>query len=187
MNFSPLDIRPVQRWCIIAAIILIETILWINSVESGIAKEPLFVLGAALVASLFFIECILGRTLEISFSTIDILVALHLPLFLFSAFRTYDPVYTFGALAFALSCLIFFFAGSSLFPTRDDIDRLFKGIEWLTVLLCIIAAIQYYFGEKLPIDFYVKSNGRVSSLLGHSTFFSAYLIVVFPLMLGQTL
>ena len=187
MKLSPMNIQSVQRWCIIVTIILIETILLVNTVESGIAKQPLLVLGAALVASLFFMECILIKTIEISFSTINILVALHLPLFLFSAFRTYDPVYTLGALTFGISCLIFFFAGSSLFPTRKYIGILFKSIELLTVLLCVVAAMQYFVGETLPINFHIKSYGRVSSLLGHSTFFSAYLIVVFPVILGQTL
>jgi O-antigen ligase len=186
MNLSHLDIRTFQRWCIVVTIVLVDSILWVNTMESGIAKQPLFVLGAALVASLFLMEWIRNRTAEISFSTINILVILHLPLFLFSAFRMYDPVYTWRALAFGVSCIIFFFAGSSLFQTKRETDLLFKSFEWLTVLLCIVAAFQFFAGEKLPFNFYIKPYGRVSSLLGHSVFFSAYLVVVFPIILGQT-
>jgi FtsH-binding integral membrane protein len=164
MNLSHLDIRAFQRWCIVVTVVLIETTLWVNTMESGIVKQPLFVLGATLVASLFLMEWIRNRTAEISFSTINILVVLHLPLFLFSAFGAYDPVYTWMALAFGVSCIIFFFAGSSLFQTKRDTDFLFKSLEWLTVLLCIVAAFQFFESEKLPINFYIKSYGRVSSL-----------------------
>jgi O-antigen ligase len=187
MRLPALNIRSGQRWCIIAAIVLIETVLWVNTVESGIAKQPIFVLSAALVVSIFFAECILTGKVELSFSAIDILIALHLPLFIFWALLAYDPVYTWGAFAFGSSCIIFFYAGSSLFPSRKEVHLLFKYLEWLTFLLCVIAAIQYFLGDQLAFNFYIPLYGRVSSLLGHSTFFSAYLIILFPVLLGQAL
>ena len=180
-------IRKIQLPVLVATIVLVESVLWINSMEGGIIKQPLFVLGALLTAALFISECISQRNLEFSYSAINILLALHIILYLCSAVWKFDPLYTWEALAFGISCCIIFFAGSSLFRTQKEITILFRSLELLTILLGVIAVIQYFFIDTLPVNFYIKAGGRVSSLLGHSLFYSSYLVLLFPLLLGWTL
>jgi O-antigen ligase len=187
MMTSPIHLGSLQRWTVFGAIAIMAAILWVNTVESGMAKQPVFVLSAALLVALFMTECIIVRKIEITISAIVVLAGLHLSLFILSAVLTYDPLSTISALAFGSSCLIFLITGSRLFETRQHIDRLLTSIEVLTVALCAVAAVQFFLGVSLPIDFHVKTYGRVSSLLGHSTYFSAYLIVVFPLVLGHAI
>ena len=184
--FSP-DIRRAQRWCLAVTIVLVESVIWPNAMDGGIAKQPIFVLGATLIAALFIAEMVKAQTLALSFPVAGVLVALHLPLFLFSAWWTYDPVSTWKALGFGICCLIFFFAGSSLFPTKKEITPLLHGIEWLTLFLCIVGILQFAFGDRLPLNFYAGAGRRVSSLLGSSGTFAAYLVLVFPLLLAQRL
>jgi len=180
-------IRKIHLSVLYATIVLVESALWINSMEAGIVKQPLFVFGALLTATFFISESILKRKLEFSYSTIDFLIALHIVLYLCSAVWKFDPLYTWEALAFGISCIIIFFAGSSLFQTKKEITILFRSLELLTILLGIIAVIQYFSIDTLPVNFYIKAGGRVSSLLGHSLFYSSYLVLLFPLLLGWTL
>lgn len=180
-------IRKIQLPVLLATIVLVETALWINSMEGGIIKQPLFVLGALLTAALFISESISKRKLEFSYSTIYFLITLHIVLYLCSAVWKFDPLYTWEALAFGISCIIIFFAGSSFFRTKKEITVLFRSLELLTILLGIIAVIQYFFIDTFSVNFYIKAGGRVSSLLGHSLFYSSYLVLLFPLLLGWTL
>ncbi|MEO8168264.1 MAG: O-antigen ligase family protein, partial [bacterium] len=64
---------------------------------------------------------------------------------------------------------------------------LFRSIEILTGLLCIIGLAQYFWGNDLPLDFFLGENNRVASLLGNSTYFAGYLVLVFPLIASQAL
>lgn len=185
MSPAPSILRSCQRWCVLTTIILVEAAIWINSTDSGIAKQPLFVLGATLIVALFLAETILIRQLEFSFSVIGILVALHLPLFVCSALFSFDPISTWAALAFGMSCVIFFFAGTSLFTARKNVQLLFRALQALTIVLCIIALLQFFLADVLPVNFDTGTEHRASSLLGNSIYFSSYLVLVFPVLLGQ--
>lgn len=181
MTVSASSIRPALMRTVFATLVATACILWIGAFNSGIAKQPVFVLGAALVLMLYCVGCILARQIHVTLSTTELLVALHVPLFLLSAFFTYNIVYTMDALFFGLSCVIFFFAGAKLFPTARERTWLFDKITILTTVLCAVGAVQYLFTEHIPLDFFVGADKRVGSLLGNSNFFSAYLLLAMPL------
>lgn len=187
MNLPLFCSRDVQRWCIIATLLLVETVIWVGSTESGIIKLPLFVIGATLAAALFLTDAIIKRNVEIPIPAAAILVALHLPLFLCSALFSFDTVYTSRALGFGIGCVISFFAGSSLFGTRKETEVFFNLLEILTLVLCIVAMIQFFLGEALPLDFSTGAQHRPSSLLGNSIYFSSLLVLWFPILLTRTL
>ena len=185
MESSPIDFGFLQRWCIISVLVLVECVVWVGTIDSGIAKLPILLLGALLIAALFASEAILKRQVDLSISAVDAIVLLHIPLFVVSAILHFDPVYTWGALSLGIACLVFYFAAASFFPTRKNVHLLFTVLEWLTFFLCLVAVIQYFFTEQLPLQFEVGPHRRVSSLLGNSGYFASYLVIMFPLVLGR--
>ncbi|HEY6951690.1 MAG TPA: O-antigen ligase family protein, partial [Bacteroidota bacterium] len=182
---SRLDFDTILRWCIVVTAGVVAAFILVNSTHSGIAKAPLFVLGALLIVTVVVLRAVLERQVNFPVSTIHLLVALHVPLVLASAYLSFDPVYTPDALAFALACIVFFFAGAGAFPSTLNIRFLFGCLEWITVALCIVGAAQFFFPENLPLVFYLGASHRVPSLLGNSASFSSFLIVVVPVVLAR--
>ncbi len=179
--------RKAQQWIVIATLASTACILWIDTLTSGIAKLPALVLGATLLCSLQIADRIQQGNFGFSISRIDVAIFAHVPLFVLSGWLTFNELYTSNALALALSCLVFFFAGASLFTAKDEARFLFSSLSLLTIFLCIVGVIQYFAGSYLPLNFFLGADKRVSSLLGNSNFFASYLVLMFPLTLSQAL
>jgi O-antigen ligase len=187
MTVSASSVRIAQQRVVFATLVLSSCILWIGAFNSGVAKQPVFVLGMALVFSLAVIEWILAQQVTLTLSRPELVAALFIPLFFVSASLRYDVVYTRDALCFAISFLICFFAGAKLFQANHEREWLLRNVVILTAFLCMIGAIQYLFGPVLPLDFFIGPDKRVASLLGNSNFFSAYLILALPLALAAAI
>jgi O-antigen ligase len=177
----------VHRFALLTTLCLVESVVWLNTANSGIAKQPLFFIGASVSASLLLTGCILRGRLTFPVPAAECLIILHIPLFVISALANNDPAYTREALSFGVSCLMFFFAGSAIFPTRKNLEFFIATIGGLTVLLSLIAAVQYFFGESLPLDFHPGTGRRVASLLGNAEYFGTYLVTMTPLMIARAL
>lgn len=187
MNLNPAALRKTQQWAIILTLGFSTCILWINALNSGIAKQPVLLLGSTFVAALFLSSLFLKRSFAASFSTIELIVALHIPLFFLSAVLTFNTLYTFDALALGVGSLVFYFAGTSFFTTKKEVSFLLTSIEVLTTVLCVVGFVQYFFGKDLPLDFFIGENNRIASLLGNSTYFAAFLLLVFPLIASRAM
>ena len=187
MHSPPYDLRPLLRWIVLITIVLVACVVWLEAVDSGIAKLPILSVGAMLVTALFATQTINEQRFQISLSTLQVLILLHVPLFIVSAVVHFDPVYTLHALSLSISCLVFFFAAAGLFTTESQLGSLFTGLEWLAFLLCVVAALQYIFRDALPLSFGLGPDRRVMSLLDNSGYFASYLVIMFPLVLGRVL
>ena len=187
MKFNPAALRKTQQWTVILSLALSACILWLNAMNSGIAKQPALFIGAIFLTAVFLSSLCLKKSFDSSFSILELIVALHIPLFLLSAAFTFNTVYSFDALALGIVSLVFFFAGTRLFPAKKDISFLLTSIEILTTLLCTVGFVQYFFGKDLPLDFFLGENNRVASLLGNSAYFAAFLLLMFPLIASQAM
>ncbi|MGA9118507.1 MAG: O-antigen ligase family protein [Bacteroidota bacterium] len=185
MTIPTPNFRRILQWSLLATIVCVESVIWINASDSSIAKTPTFFLGAMFCFAIIVSEILFSLRIEYRRSLLWLLVFLHLPLFMVSAWWTFDPVSTWHALIFSTSCLIFFCVGSTAFRTPAEIRMLFDGLEWLTALLCVIAVAQSFFADLLPLRFFLGPERRIPSLLGNSIAFSAYIIVTFPLILSR--
>ncbi len=184
---SQMDFPRFQRWTVIVTLVLVSTVVWLNAYESGVAKPPLFVLGGMLLYVLALSEAFRTGKLMIGLHPISLVFVAHIALFCISFVLTFDPTYSRDALLFGISCLAFFLTGALAFSTRSAVILLFRGLEWLTALLCVVGTLQLIFGDNLPVNFFVDPDRRIPSLLGNSVFFSSYLVIVFPIIVCQTL
>ncbi len=177
----------VQRACLLATVAVSAVALWPGSFESGAVKMPLFVLGAALLAALLLAQGLGGGGAAVSRSWLSILVPLHLLLFTLAVLFHPRVLQRWDAFAFAGGCACCFWAGGALFTAKPDLKRFISFIEWLTASLVVVGAAQLLFGDSLGLDFGLGETRRVPSLLGNAAFFSSYLVLVFPLLLGRLL
>lgn len=184
---TPASMRSAQMRVVFATFMGTACILWIGAFNSGVAKQPVFILGAAIVLTLYIAGAILAQQIRVTFSTVELVAALHVPLFFLSALLTYNVVYTMDALFFSISCVIFFFAGAKLFQTAQERNWLFDRIMIVSGVLCIVGSIQYLFTAQIPLDFFIGVDKRVGSLLANSNFFSAYILLAMPLALEKTM
>lgn len=187
MNLNPATLRKIQQWTIIITLGVSSSILWLNALNSGIAKLPVLLLGSTLAAALFLSSLFSKNIFTASFSIIELIVALHIPLFFLSAVLTFKTLYTLDALSLGAASLVFYFAGTSLFTTKKEVSFLLTSIEVLTTVLCVVGFVQYFFGKDLPLDFFLGENNRIASLLGNSTYFAAFLLLVFPLIASRAM
>jgi O-antigen ligase len=187
MNTVPRFPGSAGRASVIAALILVEITLCLNTANSAVAKEPLFFLGALGAAGSLLCGCAARSRITLPVPAAQALILLHVPLFVISALSFADPVYTGRALLFGLSSIVFFFAGSALFPSAHRVLVLTGVIAWLSAALSAAAAVQVLFGERLPLDFHSGTGGRVSSLLGNAEYFGTYLVLTIPLMIARAL
>ena len=184
---SQMDFPRFQRWTVIATLVLVSTVVWLNAYESGVAKPPLFVLGGTLLYAFALSNAFRSGKLTIGLNPVSIVFIVHLALFCVSFSLTFDPTYSRDALLFGMSCLAFFLTGALAFPNRNSVVPLFRGMEWLTAVLCLVGTLQLIFGDSLPVNFFVDPDRRIPSLLGNSVFFSSYLVIVFPIVVSQAL
>jgi len=171
----------VRRWVVFSMLALTTLVLMINSHDSGIAKTPLFVLCALLIAALSGTSWLRMGRLEIRLTPLDIAVIMLLVVALISSLTTTrerSPV----ALQFLLSSAISFFAGSSLFNRKDRFRQLLNVLAWISVVVSVVGLLQFFFHDRLKLDFFTDSSHRVGSTLGNAVFLSGYSVLTIPLM-----
>jgi O-antigen ligase len=175
------------RATVIATLILVEITLCLNTANSGVAKEPLFVLGALAAGAILLSGCVARARVTLPVPAAQVLILLHIPLFVISALAFTDPVYTPGSLAFGLSCLAFFFAGTTFFPSARRVLAFAGVIAWLSAVLSALAVAQVLLADRIPLDFHTGAGGRAASLLGNAEYFGTYLVLTIPLMIARAL
>ena len=181
------DYSRLLRWCIISLLVLTSAAVWPTAMDSTIAKGPLFVFGSTCAAALLLSAILRDGRWEIPSRTAMILLGAHLALFAFSAWWSYDPVYTSKAFLFGISSLLVFWVASHAYSSREHVTRLLRAITWLTVGLCTIGMLQYLDVELFSFTFFIGPEKRVPSLLGSSIAFGSYLVLAFPLLLAHVL
>jgi len=171
----------VQRWVVFSMLALTTLVLMINSHDSGIAKTPLFVLCALLIAALSGTSWLRTGRLEIHLTRLDVAVIMLLVVALISSLTTTrerSPI----ALQFLLSSAISFFAGSSLFDRKDRFHQLLNVLAWFSGAVGVAGLLQFFFNDRLVLDFFTDGNRRVGSTLGNAVFLSGYIVLTLPLM-----
>jgi len=156
------DYSRLLRWCIFSLLVLTSAAVWPTAMDSTIAKGPLFVFGSTCAAALLLSAILRDGRWEIPSRTAMILLGAHLALFAFSAWWSYDPVYTSKAFLFGISSLLVFSVASHAYSSREHVTRLLRAITWLTVGLCTIGMLQYLEVELFSFTFFI---GRKSAFL----------------------
>lgn len=176
-----------QQWTAHALITLVTLTLVVNAYNSGIAKTPLLVVCSSLILALFLSYSLLQNRLEVRRLFVDILVLALALLCTVSAFFSAYPAYNVSSLYIWIGYFVCFFAGAGLFTTIKDVRRLFTVITVVTIIVCIVGIAQFLLPDGLPLDFHVGADHRVGSTLGNPVFLSGFIVLVFPLLLGQNI
>lgn len=179
-----LDFPAWERRIVYLSLTLTILVLSFNAHDSGLLKEPLFVICALLLISTFAAGCIVRNRLVWPRDL--------LPAVLFFGFSALSALYS-GfpyranqALLFLLASATAFFAGS-LFTRKQVFQQLLLVLAVLTLIVCGIAIVQFSFAERLPVEFYLGDLRRIGSTLGNPSFLAAFLAAMIPLLLVKTI
>jgi len=163
--------------------------LWISIdvADSTILKPDLLIIFSFLLVVLG-----LGRSSASGMvlwrkTPVDIVVALYLLTLLISwGLSLYRP---FGTTPLLLTCgyAVCFFAGTQLFGQREQIDQALDFMSILSLLICVVALIQFFGADQLGIQFNLGSSRRVMSTLGNATYLGGFLAMMIPLTVGRML
>ncbi len=159
-------------------------VIAINANDSSVTKTPLLVLLCSLLAIAFLARAIWMRKLEFYRTPADIVVFVMFLLILVSLTYTQNPRSSLQALAVWISFIICFFAGTQLFVTQADLTRLILIISAIASLVCVVGLLQYFFADRLFLEFFIGTERRVTSTLTNAIYLSGYIVLLFPILLS---
>lgn len=179
--------KEVLHW--IAYLLLASTtlVITINSYDSGFVKTPLLVLFASLLVMVFLSQAVWCQQLEARRSPADAPVLLFLFLIIISPFVSEYSWNSWQAIAIWVPFIISFFAGTQLFTTHRNLDRLIRALAVIASIVCLIGLVVYFFANALPLEFFIGKDRRVISTLTNATYLSGYIVLLFPTLLAFTM
>lgn len=159
-------------------------IIAINANDSSITKTPLLVLLASMLVMVFLSGAIWKKNLELYRSPADFLVLVMFLLILASLMYAHNRWNSLQALTIWISFFVCFFAGSQLFVTQTDLTRLIRVLAAIASVVCAVGLLQYFFADKLFLEFFIGTERRVTSTLTNAIYLSGYIVLVFPTLLA---
>ncbi|MBM2840508.1 MAG: hypothetical protein HW412_1036 [Bacteroidetes bacterium] len=178
--------KRVLHWIVYLLLASTTWIVSINSYDSGILKGPVLVLFASLLVALFLAQAIWKRKFEFRSSPANTMVLLFLFLTLASTIYTRHDWESRQAITLWVPFVTCFFAGSQLLATKEDFTRLMIALAAIASLVCVVGLVQFFFREELFLDFFIGEGRRVTSTLANAVYLSAYVILLFPILLSFT-
>ncbi len=184
-NFVTL--RTPLQWVVYVLLGSVMLVLLVNARDSGAAKTPLLLVFSSLLVSLAIADWLHHGALRLTQSAADVQVMICFLLTFMSACFFFSPLYSWPALSFWFGCFMCYFAGSQLFNTQHDARRLFAFIAVLSAVVSLVGVVQFFFSDKIILEFYLGNDRRVGSTIGNSAFLGGYIVLVFPVLLSQTI
>lgn len=174
------------QWIVYLLLGSTTLVITVNSYDSGIAKTPLLVLSSSLLVATFLAESIRRGKMKFQRSSNDFPVLVFLLLILASVFYSKNQWTSVQALKIWIPFLGCFFAGTQLFPKRTDVDKLMRILALFASAVCIVGILQFFFADKLFLNFFIGEDRRVASTLTNATYLSGYIVLLFPVLLALT-
>jgi O-antigen ligase len=159
----------------------------VNSFDSGLVKTPLLVLFASLLMVVYVVLAIWKGKLEFRRSPADIPALLFLLLIAASVFYSGHQWNSLQALAAWVPFITCFFAGTQLFGRYEQVSKLLWVLAIISSIVCIVGVVQFFFADKLFLNFFIGKDRRVTSTLTNAAYLSAYAVLLFPALLAFTL
>ena len=181
-----LTLRVMQQWAIYLGIFLPTLVFVVNSYDSGIAKAPLLVACSTLLLAFFLCDFIRKGSIELLPSQANLPVLAMAAISIFSAFLWHVPIYSYPPLLLWICHFFFFFAGVNVFTSSHELRTLFRAITILSLLVSLVGLAQVIFGDTLGLEFHFDATGRVGSTLGNPAYLGGFIVLMFPVLLGQS-
>jgi len=166
-------------------LITVPLALLVEGRDSALVKLPLFFAATLGTVAVYISGALRRGRLEIQSSPLEIPVLLIVFGAFLSAVITWQPGVTGRAAALLAACSICVVAGSTLFTERTHIERLCLTIAAVATVVATLGIAQFYFGESLPVQFYLGPDRRPGSTLGSPIFLSSFIVLIFPFLLVQ--
>ena len=178
---------PILRWIVFLLLSSTTLVITVNSFDSGIAKTPLIVLLASLLAVVYFSMAVWSGELRFRPSRADLPVLMFLILIVASTLYSEFPRNSLQALELWIPFIICFFAGTQVFWNQDAVRKLMWALALIASVVLLIGMIQFFFSSALLLDFFIGDDRRVTSTLTNATYLSGYIILLFPVLLAFAL
>jgi O-antigen ligase len=159
-------------------------IITVDSYDSAILKNPLLVVCAGTLVAIFIAQSLRKGKLLFRRTSADVPVLLFFILIIASSFYSKYQWNSQQALWPWISFIICFFAGTQLFARRTDTSTLLRVLSTIAVVVCGVAMVQFFFADKLFVDFFIGEDRRVTSTLTNATYLSGYIVLLFPTLLA---
>lgn len=79
---------------------------------------------------------------------------------------------------------VLFTTAPRLLPTAIDLRRALSALTALAALIILLGFLQYFFAERIGLEFYLGPDRRIGSTLGSPAFLGGFLALLCPLLLG---
>lgn len=159
----------------------VTLLIKVNSFDSAILKLPVLLLLSTLAAALYASEMFATGRFGWRRTPVD------MALFGFGALIVLSHIlnpreHANESLALWVSFLLCYAAGSQLFREKTDLQHLTDVIAATAVVVCAVGFVQYFFADRLMLEFYLGADHRISGTLGNSTFLGAFVVIVLPFL-----
>ena len=172
------------RWIFSSLFVFTSLVVVVNSLESAVAKAPILVLHASLLAVVVFMQYFRSEKYPLHRSHADVLALVFAAVLVGSAALHGFSHENTQALLLSLSFLVCFFAGSQLFRTRQDTHFFLLLVTIVSAIVSVVALIQFAFVGDMRPEFFIGVDRRVNATFGNTTFFSSYIVLVVPILLA---